>query len=1138
MRTILVNSGQQENTLVVGRRGENEATEVVFEFTEWISEFGNGVITLLVKRPEETNPYPVVLSVANDKATWTVSSTDTAYEGIGLAEFVYTVGTKIVKSIVFKMNVLPDIGVPSETPPDPYETWVDTLVDLGTDAEADALKSEGFAVGQQNGVDVGNESPYFQNNAKYYSEVNAGLEGRFNGEITLGSPAITEWTPDGTWLKNQLWLNKSIATVGYAYEADTNKVWIYELFGSNTPDGGSQVSYRLVSKDGETEYELTVENAPISSQISNCPAFAKYRTSISGLADHADYRLCRIRYDSNGNEIERMYSAQYRYTISNGEVTRRKFNTASTNRSHIIDIGLLANESDAASTFNTINTNTRTILPLVSTLQGVQWKFIIPDSMFDNAPYGLSVVAVDGESKNKYVGSVFFKAEKNTNIFWADEHTIPEIGTALETGQLPVYRYNFTQDGTTFKGVALYSYTLTEGTHTEYYFFDYDGNYKIEVLRGYDSSNPNNTFVLTVAINTIDSTLTQTGKAADAKVVGDSIDVLTERFEEQISNFNGEIFVGSPALTERVPEGTLIKNQLWANKTAAILGYAFDTEENLFYLYGIFGSNTPAGGSQKSYRLLEKDSENEPYELTLENAPTVTEFSGANATYKFRVRFAQIPTRLDYRLCRVRYDSSGNEVERIYSAQYRYFFNNGVVTRTRVNTAPTDPSHIIDIGLHKASNSNNMTFNAIDTSRKTIYPLVSTVQEIQYQFIVPDAMFDDAPYGYSLEAVGGDGRMYLSSNFGKAESPIDDTLTVEGKAADAKATGDAIAELDQRFTGYTFVGTPALTERVSEGTWLKNQIWSGKVVSLVGCAYDADIGKLYIYAIFGTYVPPGGTCRTYRMVLRDSADPQREFTIDDTSITTEIPAGSGGNVENYKYNMTSSSTQDHIDIRLCRVIYDSDGNEVDRIYSAQYRYTIANGKVTQTRFATTPTDGSHIVDIGLRKNGSSVRTTINFTDDQVQSLLPLVSTPQGTQWKFIIPDSMFDGASNGLSVIVATGDGKQYVAPSFYKAESDVFIVTLTPTEQDFSGTMDKTVAEITEAYQANKRIFFRVMYSGSEHEDVVCSGIVVADGYYPSFRGYIINSNMLIMAYTPTGLTDGTSNGYATLIYTLTPLT
>ena len=43
-----------------------------------------------------------------------------------------------------------------------------------TDSATQALKSEGFAVGQQNGVDVPSDSPYYHNNAKYYTEQGGG----------------------------------------------------------------------------------------------------------------------------------------------------------------------------------------------------------------------------------------------------------------------------------------------------------------------------------------------------------------------------------------------------------------------------------------------------------------------------------------------------------------------------------------------------------------------------------------------------------------------------------------------------------------------------------------------------------------------------------------------------------------------------------------------------------------------------------------------------------------------------------------------------------------------------------------------------------------------------------------------------
>ena len=39
-----------------------------------------------------------------------------------------------------------------------------------TNADTNALKSEGYAVGKQNGTDVGSSSPYYHNNAKYFDE--------------------------------------------------------------------------------------------------------------------------------------------------------------------------------------------------------------------------------------------------------------------------------------------------------------------------------------------------------------------------------------------------------------------------------------------------------------------------------------------------------------------------------------------------------------------------------------------------------------------------------------------------------------------------------------------------------------------------------------------------------------------------------------------------------------------------------------------------------------------------------------------------------------------------------------------------------------------------------------------------------
>ena len=142
MTTINITAPIQKRTIPLGLRGENEITQVVFDYSQWVTEFGNGVVTLLVRRSKDAYAYPVVVTTERESATWLVTATDTAFAGSGEAEFSYTVDGKIAKSVVFKTTVLPDIGEPSETPPDPYETWLDTLTEIGTEAQQAAQDAE------------------------------------------------------------------------------------------------------------------------------------------------------------------------------------------------------------------------------------------------------------------------------------------------------------------------------------------------------------------------------------------------------------------------------------------------------------------------------------------------------------------------------------------------------------------------------------------------------------------------------------------------------------------------------------------------------------------------------------------------------------------------------------------------------------------------------------------------------------------------------------------------------------------------------------------------------------------------------------------------------------------------------------
>ena len=99
------------------------------------------------------------------------------------------------------------------------------------------------------------------------------------------------------------------------------------------------------------------------------------------------------------------------------------------------------------------------------------------------------------------------------------------------------------------------------------------------------------------------------------------------------------------------------------------------------------------------------------------------------------------------------------------------------------------------------------------------------------------------------------------------------------------------------------------------------------------------------------------------------------------------------------------------------------------------------------------------------------------------------------------------------------------------------FIVTLTPTSPDFSGTMDKTVAEINAAYEAGMEIWFKTILSETSYVETNLNFVLEDEADYPSFGTQVIemNAGVLIVASTVT-TDDGTKQTYSTHIYSLTP--
>ena len=134
--------GSPISSITIGIRGENIATTVVFDCTRLVSEYGLGAAVLMVKRPGDAQAYPAVVEQDGATVTWNVSSTDTEKQGSGRAELFWYVGNLLAKSIVYALRIAADIGVAGSTPPDPYETWVDTLTELGAETLENAQAAE------------------------------------------------------------------------------------------------------------------------------------------------------------------------------------------------------------------------------------------------------------------------------------------------------------------------------------------------------------------------------------------------------------------------------------------------------------------------------------------------------------------------------------------------------------------------------------------------------------------------------------------------------------------------------------------------------------------------------------------------------------------------------------------------------------------------------------------------------------------------------------------------------------------------------------------------------------------------------------------------------------------------------------
>lgn len=117
----------QNQPIPLGHQGENNSRTIIFSVKRWFNTYGQGSIKLLHKRPGDTIAYNVPIELGTGESEvgniyWNVTSTDTDKEAggekpYGEAELQLLIDDKIVKSDVYRTEVIKSIGDYTETTP-------------------------------------------------------------------------------------------------------------------------------------------------------------------------------------------------------------------------------------------------------------------------------------------------------------------------------------------------------------------------------------------------------------------------------------------------------------------------------------------------------------------------------------------------------------------------------------------------------------------------------------------------------------------------------------------------------------------------------------------------------------------------------------------------------------------------------------------------------------------------------------------------------------------------------------------------------------------------------------------------------------------------------------------------------------
>lgn len=194
-----VTVNESANLLDIGRQGETQARQVVFDLSWMVERFGDGTAVLMHQRSQDGLPYQVEAVQDGTTLTWTVTDTDTAYTGYGKAEIRWTVGEALAKTVTYKTRVMESITGDTEIP-DTYQSWYDQMVEtVGQEAEqkAEAVARDAAVDAVSGYVEQASESAESASESAQSAQASAESAAR-SAEALSGLSAVMTASGDGT----------------------------------------------------------------------------------------------------------------------------------------------------------------------------------------------------------------------------------------------------------------------------------------------------------------------------------------------------------------------------------------------------------------------------------------------------------------------------------------------------------------------------------------------------------------------------------------------------------------------------------------------------------------------------------------------------------------------------------------------------------------------------------------------------------------------------------------------------------------------------------------------------------------------------------------------------------------------------